>query len=360
MRFSLCMIVKNEEKTLERCLESVKGIFDEIIIVDTGSLDNTKATAKKYTDKIYDFIWCDDFSLARNFSFSKASGDYIMWLDADDIIDDKNANKLLDLKEKLSFDTDVVMMKYATGFDETGNETFFYYRERLIKKFSGLKWNGFVHEVITPKGNVVYEDITVFHKPDNKKQKDPARNLKMYESKLASGAKLSARETYYFARELYYNGKYDKASKYFEEFLSFPNGWYVDKINACTILYDIYIQFSVNKAISALAKALSYDIVNPQVLCLMGDAQKISCRLDQAIFWYSSALLCPPSYRQNGFVMPEYERYYPLLQLCVCYDMLGEYDKAKEYNRLAGIEKPDSEAVKLNEKYFEEKIKPAE
>lgn len=66
---SLCMIVKNEEKVLARCLDSIADLMDEIIIVDTGSSDNTKEIAKKYTDKIYDFAWIDDFSAARNYSF---------------------------------------------------------------------------------------------------------------------------------------------------------------------------------------------------------------------------------------------------------------------------------------------------
>ena len=63
---SLCMIVKNEEKVLSRCLDSVKDAVDEIIIVDTGSEDNTKNIASQYTDKIYDFKWVYDFSAARN------------------------------------------------------------------------------------------------------------------------------------------------------------------------------------------------------------------------------------------------------------------------------------------------------
>ena len=67
---SLCMIVKNEEAVLARCLDSLRGLMDEIIIVDTGSTDNTKEIALKYTDKVYDFSWGDDFAAARNFSFS--------------------------------------------------------------------------------------------------------------------------------------------------------------------------------------------------------------------------------------------------------------------------------------------------
>lgn len=360
MKFSLCMIVKNEQLTLGACLDSVKEVFDEIIIVDTGSVDSTKKIASAYTDKIYDYLWCDDFASARNFSFSKATGDFIMWLDADDVMSEKDRNKLIALKEKISLHTDVVMMKYVTSFDKDGNPYYFYYRERLIKRLSGLKWTGFVHEVIAPSGNIVYEDISVYHKPKNTQRKDPARNLKIYEKKLAAGCKFTARETYYYARELYYNQRYDACIKHLEQFLSFPNGWYADKIGACIILYNIYVVNYPEKASEILAKALSYEKVNPQILCYMGDEHQKKGRTEQAIFWYNSALSCPKEYSKDGFILPEFERYYPLLQLCVCFDKKGEYEKAKEYNRLAGIERPESQQVKYNEKYFANLEKKAE
>ena len=74
---SLCMIVKNEEKILARCLDSMAGLMDEIIIVDTGSTDATKEIAARYTDKVYDFTWVYDFAAARNFAFSLASMEYV-------------------------------------------------------------------------------------------------------------------------------------------------------------------------------------------------------------------------------------------------------------------------------------------
>ena len=83
---SLVMIVKNEESTLERCLESVKNIVDEIVIVDTGSVDNTKEIAQRFNAKIYDFEWCNDFSAARNYALSKATGEIRLVLDADEYI----------------------------------------------------------------------------------------------------------------------------------------------------------------------------------------------------------------------------------------------------------------------------------
>ena len=90
---SLCMIVRNEEEVIERCLKSICDLVDEIIIVDTGSTDKTKQIVSKYTDKIYDFEWVNDFAKARNYSFSKATKDYILWLDADDVILEEDRKK---------------------------------------------------------------------------------------------------------------------------------------------------------------------------------------------------------------------------------------------------------------------------
>ena len=81
------MIVKDEGMRLGACLDSLICIADEIIIVDTGSKDDTKAVAAQYTDKIFDYPWKNDFAAARNFAFSKATGDYVYSADADEVID---------------------------------------------------------------------------------------------------------------------------------------------------------------------------------------------------------------------------------------------------------------------------------
>ena len=145
---SLCMIVRNEEKVLGRCLACVQGFADEIIIVDTGSTDRTKEIAFSFTDKVYDFKWKDDFAAARNFAFSKGTGDYLFWLDADDVLLSSDRQKLLALKAELDGTADVVMLPYHTGFDEQGRPTFFCYRERLLKTSAHFRWQGAVHECI--------------------------------------------------------------------------------------------------------------------------------------------------------------------------------------------------------------------
>lgn len=108
---SLCMIVKNEERVLGRCLESVQEIADEIIIVDTGSEDRTKKIAEKYHARVFEQEWQDDFSRARNYSFSQAEMDYCMWLDADDIITKSEVLKLKRWKEETDGSSDVVMIR---------------------------------------------------------------------------------------------------------------------------------------------------------------------------------------------------------------------------------------------------------
>ena len=110
------MIVKNEETSLARCLDSVQGIADEIVIVDTGSTDLTRQIAAEYTDCIFDFEWVDDFAAARNFAFDQASCEYILWLDADDVFEPEDRAKLIALKQSLDPEIDSVTMDYNLSF----------------------------------------------------------------------------------------------------------------------------------------------------------------------------------------------------------------------------------------------------
>ena len=220
---SLCMIVKNEEMHIARCLDSVSELVEEIIIVDTGSEDRTMEIASHYTSKIYSYPWKDDFSDARNYSFSKASMDYCMWMDADDVLEEIEKDKFLQLKQTLSSDVDVVMMKYNTSFDEAGKPSFSYFRERWIRNCSKYRWIGVVHEVIPPSGNIFYSDIAISHKKIN--AGDPDRNLNIYRKVLSEGKHLDPRQQYYYGRELYYHKQYEEAASVLEQFLLLEEGW---------------------------------------------------------------------------------------------------------------------------------------
>ena len=108
--------------------------------VDTGSEDRTREIARQYTSRVYEIPWRDDFSQARNFSFSKAEREYCMWLDADDVISEENLERMLEYKERMDGTEDVVMVKYAVGFGEDGRPSLTYCRERILKNRRILRW----------------------------------------------------------------------------------------------------------------------------------------------------------------------------------------------------------------------------
>lgn len=348
---SLCMIVKDEENTLERCLGSVQDIADEIIIVDTGSSDRTKQVASKFTNKIYDFLWVDDFSMARNYSFSKATKDYILWLDADDLILPEDRIKFKNLKASLSSEVDAVMMKYNTGFDQQGNVLFSYYRERLSKRSRNFKWREPVHEYLEIGGNIINSDICITHaKPA---ESHSSRNLQIYESLLADGTKLSPRGSYYYARELKDNGRYKDAAAQFNSFLEDGLGWVEDNIAACGEMAKCYLmQGEDEKALSAMLRSFVYDIPRAELCCQIGYFFKDKQKFRHAAFWFETVLGLEKPENSWGFIQHDFWDYIPCMECVVCYDKLGDYDKAESYNEKAACYKPDSPAVLYNKNYF--------
>ena len=349
---SLCMIVKNEEMNLARCLDSVADLVEEIIIVDTGSKDRTVEIASHYTTKVYSHPWKDDFSDARNYSFSKAAMDYCMWMDADDILEEREKDKFLKLKQSLTPDIDMVMMKYHTAFDEAGKPSFSYFRERWIRNCGLYRWIGAVHEVIPPKGRILYSDLGICHKKTG--PGSPDRNLKIYQKLLAEGKQLEPRQQYYYGRELYYHEEYKEAVCVFEQFLLSEEGWIENKIEACAICARCYEKLGQEQAaLLTLLRSMSFDLPRAELCCEIGKYFLEHESFYHAIYWYETALKIPKNEYSGGFILPDCYDYIPLLQLCVCYDKLGDRQKAKEYNERAGVCKPYSKAYLYNKQYFE-------
>lgn len=347
---SLCMIVRDEEEVLARCLESVRGIPEEIILVDTGSKDKTKEIAGHYTSEIYDFPWIDDFSAARNLSFSKAEKDYILWLDADDILKPSERKKFLDLKKRLTLDTDFVMMPYEIMEDASGRSTFTYWRERLIRRSGNHQWKGRVHEAIEPCGRVIYEPIAVTHRKTQ--VKDPDRNLKIFHDMIEKGELLGIRDRYYYARELWYHGEYVQAETELKKFLS-QEGWKEDRIQAWLLLAQCQNRSGADrKALESLYRSFLEDLPRAEVCCAIGDWYQQHQMNTHAIYWYETARNVPD--QAMGFYQPDFQDFIPLVQICVCYDKMGEHQRAKEYHEQAKKIKPEHPAILHNEQYFQQ------
>lgn len=166
MKFSLCMIVKNEEAVLNRCLESMASAMDEIIIVDTGSTDATKKIAAAYTDQIYDFAWTGNFAEARNYAASKATGDYIYTADADEYLEPEELQKLLQLKKVLLPEVEIVQMLYCTPPELSTVYNFAEeYRPKLYKRLRSFTWIDPIHETLRLEPVVFDSEIRIQHRP---------------------------------------------------------------------------------------------------------------------------------------------------------------------------------------------------
>ena len=146
------MIVRDEEDNLSHCLESVAGLFDEIVIVDTGSTDRTVEIARSFGARVFDFVWVDDFAAARNAALARATGDYAFWLDADDVVDPPEREKLEALLDRLRAGDEacyVVRCKCDPSPDGSGGETVVDHI-RLFPLREDVRWTYRVHEQILP------------------------------------------------------------------------------------------------------------------------------------------------------------------------------------------------------------------
>ncbi|MFE0625084.1 glycosyltransferase [Priestia aryabhattai] len=354
----LCMIVKNEEDSIGRCLESVKDLVEEINIIDTGSSDTTKEVVSKYTDRIFDFEWIDDFSKARNYAFQKASKDYIFWLDADDVLLEADRKKFKKLKETLDSSIDTVTMDYHLSVDQYGNVTSRVKRNRLVKREKQFQWIGMVHEYLEVWGNIFNSDIAVTHQSN---RHDADRNLLIYEKQLAQGKDFTPRDLFYFANELKDHQMHERAIYYYEKFLKTKMGWIEDNISTCSKLADCYFELgNFEKEIESILRSFRFDSPRPEFCCRLGFYFFQKKEFVTSIFWYKLATQLEVPKDNWGFVNPTFSTWLPHLQLCVCYDQLGEYELAYRHNEIALQYRPEDPSVLHNKAYLETVLQTGE
>lgn len=142
-RLSVCLITRNEEKFLGQCLESVRHIADQIVVMDTGSTDWTREIAGRYGAEVYSFKWCDDFSAARNAALERATGDWVLMIDADEVLPAESAEALrkeIGASNVIAYRLPIV----DVGREEEGCS----YVPRLFRNAPGLFFAGRVHEQV--------------------------------------------------------------------------------------------------------------------------------------------------------------------------------------------------------------------
>lgn len=259
---SLCMIVKNEEKNLERCLSSYAPLMDEIIVVDTGSTDRTKEIAARFTEKIYDFEWINDFSAARNFSFEKATCDYIFSADADEVLDEENREQFATLKQVLDEKIEIVQMYYGNQFQ---NGTIYNYdcelRPKLFKRLRTFTWIEPIHETVRTLPVVFDSDIVITHMPEESHTK---RDLAAFEGMVSENKRVSSRLHNIYAKELFVSGDasdFERAVPFFEESILDDNRAEDEKLEAVCVLAKAY------RLLKKDAKFVKYALLSEIGLC---------------------------------------------------------------------------------------------
>ncbi len=266
--------------------------------------------------------------------------------------------KLFVISDVHGFYDEMIDALYDAGFDENGKPIFSYYRERLVRNCPQARWNGCVHEVIPPFGEVRYVDIHFVHKKETSEYSE--RNLRIYEKMLAEGKNLEPREQFYYGRELYYHRKYEKAAEVFRDFLQEPMGWLENKLEAVRFCsYCLKEAGKEEESFDMLLQGLRLAPPTGEHCCDIGEYFYERQEWETAIFWYENALRAEKRTEKGAFVQEECYGYLPCIRLCVCYDRLGELERAKMYNEMADVLKAGTEAVTWNRRYFAEKEKAA-
>ncbi len=329
---SVCMIVKNEEACLGKCLDSLKGIGDEFIVVDTGSTDNTINIAKEKGAKVYNFQWTGDFSDARNYAFSLATCDYIYSADADEEIDEENRERFINLKNDIDLlDVDIVQMYYS---NQLAYRTVYNFdrelRPKLFKRVRQFVWIDPIHEQVKLDPVVCDSDIEIIHNP---RENHAARDLETFRKAAKSERRFSKRLLNLYARELFMAGTdedFIKAKEFFEE-VTEDNSRGLDEIKeACCVLAhiavlekdaDAMLKYSLKDATTEMSSEMCYEL---------GDYYYNKKDLDEAIVWYYNA-----AYECNSILDIRKSMELPRFAISKCYKELGNDEQAADYEREA-------------------------
>lgn len=346
---SLCMIVKNEETCLRNCLVSVKDVVDEFIIVDTGSTDNTIQVIKEFTDTIYHYTWINDFAAARNYAFSLATKEYILWLDADDIVRKDDLDSLLHLKETLDSSIDIVTMIYDITFNKEGISTLSIPRDRLVRNKAGFYWRYFVHEELVVQGMYYHSSIHVTHTSDHGHY---SRYLPNYEQRLLDGYELLPHEKYFYGGELFMSGLYEKCIPVFIDFLEQKSDNTYEIHRSYEYLTDCYIQTNNNeKALEYSFQYMKIKAPDIPLCCKIGALYSRLQQWDLSMFWYRLATV-EELYPSSDANLKK-QKAIAYIQMCICAYNKNDISSAIHYNNQALLLDEFNAAALYNKNFFD-------
>ncbi len=337
-RISQCMIVKNEEKNIEKALSWGKGVVSEQIVVDTGSTDRTVELAEKMGAKVYHFEWIDDFSAAKNFAISKAKYEWVALLDADEYFSEEDAKKLLFYIRQLNDTKYDIIATAWVHINNEGRVIAVGTQTRIFRNVPGLRYKNRIHEQITPIDGRPHPpvdattELSIFHtgygEAENKTKTSSKRNLHMIQAELKDRP-----DDYdmlgYLGDELYSMYKLDDAKEAFHKAISLmpeylPEHDMRSDITFVKLLEILSLEFlsddaeivSVyNDAVKRLPKESDFDYMIGKYYAAKGEFDKGEKYLKQALqkleqFGYTSKAM---------MLTAQLSKAYELLAAC-CYN----------------------------------------
>lgn len=333
---SVCIIAKNEEKNIERCLSSLTPYGFEIVLIDTGSTDKTKELASKYTDCIYDYEWADDFSAARNYSLQKATYNWILMLDCDEWIESLDIEELDYFRKHLSHAAGSVTRKNITGTPDKPSTSIDRTERFFSKKY--YQYTGIIHEQLTPKFEKTFEtfllNTTIGHSgycmTDEERQLKSKRNIDLLLKQLTTTP--NNPYTYYQLGKGYQMIEdYDTACRYYDKGLSFDIDSELAYVQSMVIEYG-HCLLSTGQYEKALSFKNIYDTFcsSADFIYLMGEIYLENKLYENALDEFLKAVTFEFSNREG---VTSFLSYYQIAKILY---MAEEYPTAIQYLKLCG------------------------
>lgn len=344
---SVCIITKNEAENLDKCLKSLSPYPFEIVVVDTGSTDNSKEIARKYTDRVFDFEWVNDFSAARNFSISRASHNMILVLDTDEFLIEFDFEQVQQLM--IDHPKSVGLIKRLDYFETDGEK---HCQTTIIDRLFNRKYYHYerpIHEILVPAANLSTTSYTLPIVADHVGYIGSAD--KLYEKSmrdinlLLPEIEKNPDEPYYYfqmAQSYLCMREHERALEYFQMAMERHPAPEEDYTRILVCNYgNMLLDQEKTEAASSLLSFYEYYGNNADYLCMIGVMYLQRNQLLKALPEFVKALSAPSRDSVESRVISYYIGY--------IYESFQQKDIARQHYQKCGEFEPALEALRRME-----------
>ena len=363
---SLALIVKDEADCIEDCLNDYSPLVDEIIIYDTGSKDGTQDICKKNPKvKLIQGEWRNDFGWARNQSFQACTCDYIMWVDADDKLDQKSLDFFLKLKEGFDYNGrhlclnnyDCIVVPYRFHFDGK-IDVYTLDRERIFRRSINPTWQDRIHEyvMIEPNSKTLLLTNNEAYTIHNHQKPYGDRNIHIFQDMLAKDEVFSTRNMFYYANELMDHHLNEDALRWYLKVIEKEDMWNIDKMNAYIRIFKLKFHAKGDRTLECLKyaymAAACTEVPRADVCDCIGEWYSSHRRLGIAEMWFKLAYGNEAQGLENTFLETHSFTTTPLMQLAKIYWDTNRKDEAVQSTIDALKFAPNNPAILHNMELF--------